>query len=135
MKKRIFNLMKLKLNQSSQLLLTMTQNALIWINGPIGLVLETQREILEMTMKYWMSIWIWTGYFYLTNIIKLWIYLFSLIFFSYCDKPIYIEAREVETKKDWTGSESILLHQVQNTTRWAYGVSKDFGFVWNGTKM
>ena len=113
----------------------MIQNALIWINGQIGLVLEMRLETPEMTMNYWMSIWTGTGYFYLTNIIELWIYLFSLIFFSYCDKPIYIEAREVETKKDWTGSESILIHQVPNTTRWAYGVSKDFGLAWNGTTM
>ena len=127
--------MKLKLKQSSQLPLTMTQNALIWINGQIGLVLEMRLETPEMTMNYWMSIWTGTGYFYLTYIIELWIYLFSLIFFSYCDKPIYIEAREVETKKDWTGSESILLHQVENTTRWAHGVSKDFGLVLNGTNM
>ena len=113
----------------------MTQNALIQMNGQIGLVLETLLKILEMTMKYWMSIWAYTGYFYFTSYWIMDIILFILIYFSNCDKPIYIEAREIETKKDWTGSESILLHQVQNTTRWAHGVSKDFGLVWNGSKI
>ena len=50
-------------------------------------------------------------------------------FFSVCEEPIYIEAREVSTKKHWIGSDSLILHQVQNTEDWAFGLSKDFGFV------
>ena len=47
--------------------------------------------------------------------------------FSACENPIYIEAREIMTKKDWTGSDSILIHQVKDTTTWAYGISNHFG--------
>ena len=48
-------------------------------------------------------------------------------FFSVCEEPIYIEAREVSTEKDWIGSNSLILHQVKNTEDWAFGLSKDFG--------
>ena len=50
--------------------------------------------------------------------------------FRVCGNPIYIEAREQKTKKDWTGSKSTLIHQVNSTT-WAYGFSNKFGFVDN----
>ena len=49
--------------------------------------------------------------------------------FSVCQEPIYIEAREVWTEKDWIGSNSLILHQVKNTEDWAFGLSKDFGLV------
>ena len=48
-------------------------------------------------------------------------------FLSVCKEPIYIEAREVSTEKDWIGSNSLILHQVKNTEDWAFGLSKDFG--------
>ena len=48
-------------------------------------------------------------------------------FLSVCEEPIYIEAREVSTEKDWIGSNSLILHQVKNTEDWAFGLSKDFG--------
>ena len=47
--------------------------------------------------------------------------------FSVCKNPIYIEAREISSKKDWTGSDSILIHQVKDTEKWAFGLSKDYG--------
>ena len=50
-------------------------------------------------------------------------------FFSVCEDPIYIEAREVSTEKDWIGSDSLIIHQVKNTNEWAFGFSKDFGSV------
>ena len=50
-------------------------------------------------------------------------------FLSVCKEPIYIEAREVSTEKDWIGSNSLILHQVKNTEDWAFGLSKDFGWV------
>ena len=50
-------------------------------------------------------------------------------FLSVCEEPIYIEAREVSTKKDWIGSNSLILHQVKSTEDWAFGLSKDFGLV------
>ena len=46
---------------------------------------------------------------------------------SVCDKPIYIDAREVKSKKIWTASKSHLIHQIQSNDEWAYGLSKDFG--------
>ena len=46
-----------------------------------------------------------------------------------CEGPIYIEAREVSTEKDWISSDSLILHQVENTKDWAFGISKDFGLV------
>ena len=46
-----------------------------------------------------------------------------------CEDPIYIEAREVSTEKDWIGSGSLIIHQVKNTEDWAFGFSKDFGLV------
>ena len=49
--------------------------------------------------------------------------------FSVCEYPTYVEAREKTTKKDWTGSNSILVHQLKNSTEWAIGFSKDFGLV------
>ena len=49
--------------------------------------------------------------------------------FSVCEEPIYIEAREVSTEKDWIGSSSLILHQVKNTKDWAFGLSRDFGLV------
>ena len=48
---------------------------------------------------------------------------------SVCEEPIYIEAREVSTEKDWIGSDSLILHQVKNTEDWAFGLSKDFGLA------
>jgi len=39
-------------------------------------------------------------------------------FLSVCKEPIYIEAREVSTEKDWIGSNSLILHQVKNTEDW-----------------
>ena len=53
--------------------------------------------------------------------------LINLNLLSVCAKPIYIEAREVITKKYWTGSNSTLIYQVKETGKWAYGLSKDFG--------
>ena len=47
--------------------------------------------------------------------------------FSVCEEPIYIEAREVSTEKDWIGSDSLIIHQVINTEEWAFGFSKYFG--------
>ena len=47
--------------------------------------------------------------------------------FRVCERPIYIEAREKLTKKDWTGSDSILINQMKNSTQWSYGFSIDFG--------
>ena len=49
--------------------------------------------------------------------------------FSACESPSYIEARERETKRDWTGSDSILIHLVESSKEWAAGYSKDFGLV------
>ena len=49
--------------------------------------------------------------------------------FSVCQKPTYVEAREKITLKDWTGSESILIHQMKSKNEWATGFSKDFGSV------
>ena len=46
-----------------------------------------------------------------------------------CEGPIYIEAREVSTEKDWISSDSLILHQVKDTKDWAFGISKDFGLV------
>ena len=46
---------------------------------------------------------------------------------SVCEKPIYIEVREKLSKRDWTGSESFLIHQVKSSKDWASGFSKDFG--------
>ena len=47
--------------------------------------------------------------------------------FSVCEKPIYIEAREKLSKIDWTGSDSMIIHQVKKSKTWAYGVSNHFG--------
>ena len=46
-----------------------------------------------------------------------------------CEDPIYIEAREVSTEKDWIGSGSLIIHKVKNTADWAFGFSKYFGLV------
>ena len=48
---------------------------------------------------------------------------------SVCAEPIYIEAREILTKKDWIGSDSLIIHRVKNTDDWAFGLSKNFGSV------
>ena len=47
--------------------------------------------------------------------------------FSICSNPIYVEAREKISKKDWTGSDSILIHKVKSSNKWSNGFSKDFG--------
>ena len=51
------------------------------------------------------------------------------LYFSVCENPIYVEAREVITKIDWIGSDSLQIHQVKSSREWAYGFSKDFGYV------
>ena len=51
----------------------------------------------------------------------------KLIILSVCESPTYIEARETQTKRDWTGSNSTLIHQVKSSNEWAAGFSKDFG--------
>ena len=52
--------------------------------------------------------------------------------FSVCEHPTYIEAREKLTLRDWTGSDSVLVHKMKLTGEWATGFSKDFGsvFIW-----
>ena len=47
--------------------------------------------------------------------------------FSVCEEPIYIEAREIKTKKDWIESDSFILHKVKSKGVWASGFAKDFG--------
>ena len=53
-----------------------------------------------------------------------------------CKQPTHIEAREYDTKFDWTRSKTVLIHDSNpnpNTfnpnPKWAFGVSKDFGLV------
>ena len=55
------------------------------------------------------------------------LFLILIVPFSVCEEPIYIEAREEKTKKDWLGSDSIILHKVKSNGVWASGFSKDFG--------
>ena len=53
-------------------------------------------------------------------------------FFSVCESPTYIEARERETNKTWMGLDSTLIYLVKSneeTPSWAMGFSKDFGYV------
>ena len=47
-----------------------------------------------------------------------------------CSGKIYydlIEAREKISKRDWLGSDSILIHQIKFTNKWSSGFSTDFG--------
>ena len=59
---------------------------------------------------------------------------------SVCDFPAHIEAREVETKISWYGSDAILVHDSKSNSAtfpnsinknpvWTHGISKDFGYV------
>ena len=53
-------------------------------------------------------------------------------FFSVCESPTYIEARERETNKTWMGLDSTLIYLVKSNDEnpsWAIGFSKDFGYV------
>ena len=44
-----------------------------------------------------------------------------------CSSPVYVEARETETKIDWLGSDSRLIHRDPSTFEWAHGFSNEFG--------
>ena len=53
-----------------------------------------------------------------------------------CNQPTHIEAREYDTKFDWTRSKTVLIHDsnskpntLNSNPKWAFGISKDFGLV------
>lgn len=57
------------------------------------------------------------------------------ILFRVCSSPVYVEARERETKIDWLGSDSRLIHRDMSTFEWAHGFSNEFGWVLKSNKI
>ena len=96
---------------------------MIVMNGQVGTAFKTQKILMGTIMKHYMIMFINMGKF------LFWLSQWFKCIFSVCEDPIYIEAREVSTEKDWIGSGSLIIHQVKNTADWAFGFSKDFGWV------
>ena len=54
----------------------------------------------------------------------------SYILISVCEFPSHIDAREIESKKDWITSTYILVHDISSEnfqSEWRYGLSKNYG--------
>ena len=117
--------MKWNLKKSIRKLKKTNLNAITSISGQPGIAWAIRQKIMAAIMKQFIIIKCtarfrkstWTARRHSND----WQFL------SVCEKPIYIEAREKKSKRDWTRSNSILIHQVKNSTKWAYGFSTDFG--------